>query len=539
VNERPFLKEIMKESLWTIMKFGGAFTGEEFSELNKLCQEKGYQLQWLMKEAHGGGRGARAWGYAYVAEKNLIEEHLRKRGIWEEFNKIPKAKQINRIQKFVGPGEKFPVKPRVKIGPKFKHEGLIIASPSFMKRCNIPLGAKTTGPTKGLIIPSPVDTNEWDIIVPENENKLKLSVEQLEENMMLNRHLEPAKLFSKNLKKKMSPGIGRNPSHGFDLGSLLNKLPSKEWLKEAKDIYEGRAENEAIADALFSYKTKDGDKKYTPCGVRILAGESLFKPDIWEEGQKALLTMVRKALQPRIRGIYGVVMPVSLLKEYGVKGEKKIGWITRFPWTLPVLTTVYVWEHCIFVDEELWLTYGGDYDGDQGAIFDIDVIDGSLVWSRNKEWIKDHMKMPEKKDALEDPRSMEDIIACQLDQFTGCGVTFNNAKIVVDAARQANWNAKSILQLEMNLQAIEVQPYIDGQKYAHAKGKAKRPVDLALQYARGLTKHLNNSKKYFRTIRGNGTSVENIIATAKEANPNSGSYYERVVALFKGWRKGK
>lgn len=233
-------------------------------------------------------------------------------------------------------------------------------------------------------------------------------------------------------------------------------------------------------------------------------------------------------------------MPKFLLKAYNVHGERVVGWLTRFPWTLPILTTVEVWNHCVFVDEEIWNAFGGDYDGDQGAVFERDSFDGELIWKRDKEWIKQCMKMPVKEDPKDDPRCHEEIIAEQLIQLEGCGKVFNASKIAVDAGRYAEMSGKQLLEMEIKLQAREVQPYIDGIKYKHQEGKQKNAFDLAKEYgSQDLLPFVMKSQNYFNAVRSRGACLEKVILMAKDADPKSPSFYERIISLFADWELHK
>jgi hypothetical protein len=537
VEHKPLLKHIIENSTLVIMKYGGGFTGKEFNEISDRAHVKGYNVQWLLREAHGGGRGARAWGYIYYHKDNLLQKYFEEHNIWDEFQKIPKAKQINRIQKFLGQQKSFSVKPRIKIvDEEFNPEGLIFATPSFMDKCGIAFGSKTTGAAKSLIVPAMEDNTEWDIVVPSNENKIKLDAEKLADNMYLNPTITPFLTFSRNLKKDNSEDVGRNPQMGLDLSSMLNKLPRPEWLELPKRIFEGKATSEEIVDNLFSYTDDNtGEKMYREAGKAVLTGRSLFDKDIWEEGKKPLMTLIMNCLQPRIKGIYGIVMPKSFLNEYNAEPERIRGWITRFPWTLPILATAYVWKDCIFIDEELLKLFGGDCDGDQVAIFDQKAINGHFIWERDKEWLESKMRLPEKVDAKDSDWTMERQISIVLDQLAGCGTVFNSSKIVVDSARKMGMDLKHLLGMEIELQSTMVQPFIDGLKYEHCT-KVPTVFDMARIY-KVEAQVVIDVGRYFNALRGRKANIDDIVTLAQSADFKSRSYYERVIAMFKGWKK--
>ena len=367
-----------------------------------------------------------------------------------------------------------------------------------MKKCNIEFGCKTTGPTKGLLVPLPdhCDTNEYDILLPENENKIKLSAEKLADLMRIVPGLAPSHLFSRNLRRKFAEKMGKNPKESWDLCSILGKMPSQGFIEEVRAIYEGIAEPGTIANMLFCYEDKAGVKKYTKTGEKVLAGQSIFNDDIWPEAAKSLVTAFQSAIQPCIDGIYGVVMPMGLLECYGeVETESISGWITRFPWIVPILTKVKVYKDCIFVDEELWSCYGGDYDGDQGAVFGLHAIKGHLSWkdSKNHANIKEWMSLPTKEEATDDMSYME-VIASQLDQYRICGMTYNACRVAEDGARYRGMSTNDILEMSIRMQAIEVQPLIDGFKYKAKKNNVITNDDL-LKYDKGFANFVAELKE--------------------------------------------
>jgi len=404
-----------------------------------------------------------------------------------------------------------------------------------MAKHNIPFGAKTTGPTKGLMAYSTVETG-YDIIIPENENKLNLTEEQLSKSFWINPSITPSQMFSKNLVNKFTERIGRNPTEGHDLSSICGRKPESKWLKQCKDIYDGIADKETIAKTLFMYKDKAGISKYNTYGERILAGESIHTHDIWPIAKDILWGVIRKSFQPRVSGIYGVMMPKPLLRYYGISGTKKEGWFTRWPWTLPIYDKVEIWKDCIFADPDLISIYGGDYDGDQCAVYDKRSINGILIWKKDKEWIKKQMILPEKVESTED-KTVEEIIAIQLDQYSGCGRVFNAAKIAVDAARYEGRNIREIYAMDMNLGSKFVQPYIDGIKYKHCD-QSYNAYHFGEMYTVDK-KSIDHSKTFFNGIRNRRGNIDGLIDLAQHANRDSKSYYEQAVYVIKrmGWKK--
>ena len=216
VANRPWYKRLIADTEISIMNYGGGFMGDQWNDMCKLAHSHGYQIQWLISDAHGGGRGATGWGFVFFAKENLAQKYLEELGLWEAYSKLPKAKQISRLAKFFGVHKIFEEHLKIKITKPYPFEGIVFGSQNFMAKHNIPFGAKTTGPTKGLMAYSTVETG-YDIIIPENENKLNLTEEQLSKSFWINPSITPSQMFSKNLVNKFTERIGRNPTEGHDL----------------------------------------------------------------------------------------------------------------------------------------------------------------------------------------------------------------------------------------------------------------------------------------------------------------------------------
>jgi len=383
-----------------------------------------------------------------------------------------------------------------------------------------------------------LEVTDYDMLVSPEENKFNLNEEKLGHLIKWNPRLSPMSLYSRNLKRKFSDKLGRNPQMKWDLLSLINYIPDVD-LSHERDMYEKGLITEEDIKALFGYE-KNGEIVIRPVGKRILAGESIFHPDIWVELEKPFKKMVLNKLQPRIKGIYGVAMPKSILKLIPNKAVYYKAWVTRYPWVLPILAKIGVWQGMIFVDEELWEMFGGDFDGDQAAAFDWDSLTTDLYLDRDKEWLKKAMKMPIKEPANFEGRTEEEVIAKQLSQYSGCGAVYNNAMTIVDAARADEWKFNDLVKLQAYLYANIVQPFIDGFKY---KGANHVPslydmvtrVDDKFDYL--SMKETMRLRDFYRAIRSRG-SLMDLTDVAKFAKADSKSFYERVVSIFKGWKRG-
>ncbi len=538
LQTKPNLRKVLEKS-FTVMKFGGSYTSKEYLDLVRFFESKNLVVQWNIKRAHGGGRGATSWGKIDVAKTNIIEEILKDYGVWEEFCKLNLNKRMNRVAKIVGDMVPVKVKPRILLIDDAEYEGIIWARPSWMKQNGLVPGSKTALFMKSLIFPmtssQEIRYQGYDLVIGQDENKFKLSAEKLAEHFHVNPLLTPSRLFSKKLKARISDKIGRLPTAKYDLMSFINMVPEESALDEIRRIYSGDVTPDDIK-VMFGYKDRDGNIRYRTEGRRLLAGESIHHPDIWPSALKVLKNMAHHALWSKVHGIYGVAMPLSLLKRYRRNNHTFTAYVTRWPWILPIKAQVAVWADMIAVPDGLWKAFGGDYDGDQACALQDNRVDTNLTWWKDKAWLKAHMRLPEKQedDSLNNMSEYE-IIARQLDQYQGCGITYNNGKIVVEAARLAGITGRDLQKLDILITSQDVQPFIDGQKY---KGGDKPPSiqELADKY-KVPQKYLARAQMFFRTLRSRNTSLQSMIDAAEIADPESSGFYQRVVSLFRNFPK--
>lgn len=537
VANRPCMKKIYDECHMSIVKIGGAYTGKEFLNICEDAKKRKVQVQWLLKEARGGGQGATAWGHIHLHRDNLLEKFFKELNIWEEFSNIPKTKQTNRVQKFLCETEEFPIEPRIKLTNTYPYEGMIFMSQNFADRCAtagrpIPFGAKTAGALKSIIIITPYEFDGYDIAIPNPENKLKLSAEKLAKCMYLNPSIDASKMFSRNLMTAVGDKIGRNPKQGFDLASILGVFPGKDKLELPIKMWHGECTNEVIVDNLFTYTNKSGEKTLTKEGAMILNGADIYSSEILPVFEKGIFNFILKSLQPKIKGTYGIAIPDVIRRSLKGKGEKIDGWLTRYPWSLPIFTTVHIWNDCLCVDEELWAIFGGDYDGDQGAVFEKNSVRGELVWERDRDFIIEHMAPPEKEEDTNNKQSVEEVLATQLDQFSDIGKVYNNCQVIVDAARYQGLSKKKVLEINMTLNSKFVQPKINGVKYKAAIGN----VDIN-SYAKdnyGVeAEHIKYCGRFRGAFRGSMACMNMIIEASQAAKPITRSWYEYLAGYFR------
>ncbi len=528
---RPFLKEKLEKTS-TVMKLSSGFTGKEFKKIKDKLHAKEYIVQWDIKRIHGGAQGSRAPGRIEFGKTQVIEDILKRLNMWDAYQKLPMAKRMDRIHKIFGPMEEFNTKPRVKIGTEtdYNLEGLIFADEEWMEANGIPFGAKTTLATKGLLVP--IKLKDYDILIPSNENKWNLTEEQLSSTIRWRPDQSPEYAFSRNLR--------RWPTARFDMLSILDIRPGRDFdidIDDIKRIYETGEITPDEMYSLFSYKNKDNETILRNEGIKIYLGESIHHENIWREAEKSLMNKLLSELHPKYAGFYGIAMPMCLFPKG--KKKKKV-WLTRYPWSQYIKTEVGVYKNCIFVDEELMNCFGGDFDRDQVAcIYDNGKIDNGLDWTKNKEYIKSLFELPEKADEPANENVNEyDTIEYQLGQLSGCGIAYNNSKIVLDIARSAGYSKERIRDIDINLTSKVVQSFIDGFKY---KGASNVPsVQDMIKTINLKTKGVDVQKHIdmFRVWRSRSTSLDDIVlASNMISSDGPDSFYEYLISMFKDWKR--
>lgn len=531
VDTKPYYKRIVMDSV-SIMKFGGSYDPASFKFVCERATGLGYKVAPLFRDIHGGGQGALGWGVVHISKHDHVGAVLAELGIADEMYALSKPKFLNRINKLLGVHDSIMYKPSVRVIPDIpEFQGLAFASPEWMERNNIAYGMKLTGPVKSLVVPKPDHISfNADLVIMQSENKLKLSEEKLSRLISLVRSNTPKLKFSRNL-PKMNGNLGRLPVSGFDMQALLNKTPNPDLTQE-KDFYENGNLSPELFSAMFEYTDKSGDKKVRREGQQIQTGADPFCEQLFSATMSALRTVVTAKLKGRIPGIYGVAMPISLLPK-GVPVKR--GWVTRWPWMFPILANYAIYEHCIFVDTKLHKMFGGDYDGDLVAVYHRNAMDTGMVFPRDKVKLAAWMKAPEKVEDSTDC-SINDTIVSLLEQYSGCGRVYNNCKVVVEAARMDGWDRDRLLELDARLYATIVQPAIDGFKN---KGTDVLPSVKDIAVANGVpTANLKHVSTCFIAVRSRAGGITEMVDTAKvlKADIHSKCFYERVCALFKGWK---
>jgi hypothetical protein len=548
ITDKPVYREIVNGAT-SIMKFGGSFDGARFLEIANRVKLKGKHVFPHIKDAHGGGQGAQAWGVIHITETDKYEDLLKRLDITEEMHKLPIEKQLTRIQKFLSRMDSLKVKPKIKLIPDgLLHEGLIAAEPEWMVKNNLVFAEKTTGPMKGLLIHKQhfIDSAETeikrkmleelltgaDLYAPNNENKIKLPVEKLERLLHVERTLVPEKAISTKLKHPITGELGRNPVLSHDLQALMRTTP-KPRLDDIKALYEKGEWTEELIEHMFGYWDEKTQKtKLRMEGEMIKSGVSPHDPAVKAKTMRAAWTLTSHRLQPSTPGVYGVAIPLEIVPN---DVQRQWGWINRWPWMMPMWAEYAVYQDCIAVGDKIMKLFGGDFDRDLMVAYKFTHtgINFTKMYDRLSDW----MKTPEKKDVEKQTKTREEVIAFILDQYSGCGQIFNSGKVVVDTARYEGWSYWKCLELEARITATWVQPFINGFKNAGFEGKLPTVFELATEY-KVPTHNLMRIGQFFSVVRTGIAGLDNIIKIGNElgVKADSLSYYERVVSIFKDWK---
>ena len=99
-------------------------------------------------------------------------------------------------------------------------------------------------------------------------------------------------------------------------------------------------------------------------------------------------------------------------------------------------------------------------------------------------------------------------------------------------------NREQVRDMDIYLTSTIVQPFIDGFKYAGCDD----PPTVQELLKKGKVNYRGISiKKYsdmFRIWRGRNSSLDDIVTAASISKADSKSFYEKMMCLFKGWKKG-
>ena len=525
VASRDLYKAIVTDQNVISVIAKGQIKSEDLKNLAEKSRLKGWELLPIIKDVRRKNTILH-----FSKEHNLLFKKIDEfYGIRKEIEALKGTKALSRIDKLMSGGEKIPCH-KVDIIPDLHEmEGIIFANPHWMETNNIVFAEKTGVVLKSLIVPMPahLKTNA-DLIIPESENKLKLTAEKLKNLIFVRRDIRPATVFSRR------PGEIRNPFFNFDLRSYsdISSFDMKK-LDIIREYMETGVHNEEFLMKYFTYEY-NGKVVLNKFGRALDTGH--VSEDMRIEIDKILKSAVVKVLKGRLGAVYGRLVDFRVLDYIKVPYKKKTGWITFPPYTFPVFAEYAIHEHCIAVDRYLIKLFERDMDGDLVIVYHKNRLKGfpGTKTAADRLWLEDAFKVSEKVDSKHEI-SVDDAMSLYVDQLSKCGQLYNRAKIIVEGARMTGKTAeKDLWKADIRMMTGEVHDYINGFKYV---GKTDLPTssDLIKKYDLKVnSEHLKRAATAYKAVKGRGVRLSELINTAKKIVDPIG-FYEKLLVRFKNW----
>lgn len=515
------------------------------------AEKAGYNYIPLISDAKNG-----LFHFYHNDIPNPIDTILTELDILQEWYKMGIKKAMNRLTKLMGRLIEITYKPRIFFVSG--GVGYVTARESWAKRNGIEHGAKLVGTMKSIIVVVPdsyfdnVILSNYDMIVPEDENKFKLTAEKLANSIFLNDVLAADRRFSKNLLKGLDADgnkvFGKNPRFSLQLRAICNDIPKPDYDKVVKFYTTGEYDAKFLFD-LFGYiDSKTGEHKLKQVGLKIMGtnegnGMSPFDPAIWKEVDLALGAYVKRLWIGRIPGVYGTALPLSILPDTE-KYRIKEAYVFRAPIMVPVYSKYAIYKHCIYVQDDLWdKVFHGDYDGDLAFVIHKKFIKSPANWLTNSAKLSEWAKAPSKDESTEHSTilsSTEDI----MEQAKFCGIAHNNSKIVLDMGRMFKMTDEQALQFSLYLDMKYVQPTIDA--FKHTMGSDLEDISTMITdlrkflgqtdkcYDPSYTSRRFHSTMAYKTVNGKNVSFTKMLLAIEKLKVRYGklSFNDRVLSTI-------
>lgn len=562
IEGRPLYKEFYNKARYRIIKYGGNITRKEYEAVKQFAMEKGLYILVNSKDFNGHGS---KWSTILLSEQNLGKDFMQKHGIYECFSKLGPLQKIKRQEKMLGNYMFMPIKPKVVVGTNLPIEGCVYVSSEYAKNVNktwkhkgikarIINGSKTAFILKSLIFI--VDDLNCDILIPEDENKLKLSAEQISNCFAINPDIDSVKAFSRNLVNKDTGKTGRKPKVAMDMALFMNFTLRYKKCDIFKKILmkDPSISTEDIANKLFSYQVEDDEGnvtiEYNQTGKRLLEVGDIFNPDIWPEASKVIANSMRKALIPRVKGVYGQAFPEEFIRYVQAgKVEYRKGFVIGYPMSVPIKTTVKIVQNMIFINKELWKILGRDFDGDQIFFMQMKHVPCYFDWSKEKdqEELKNILQMAEKVKSKEE-MTLIDAQMIVNEQSALIGKIYNANKIILGAyIYTGKMSMKDLVKIDMYNNATLTQQAINGLKYSANEQIKTIDEDFIHEYNKQNAKKLGiesipdidnktiqRVKMVYNTLKY-ADNVETILRVARRCDCDSLYFFERELSRFGLW----
>ena len=530
---------------------------EEMKKIFRDLKAKGNVFTILMNYA-GGKMGGKRFPVYFYGKTNPLHEYETAARIREYIAKLDLKKQFEREKKLIGDDERFPITPRVKIVADIPGmPGVAWADQGWMNELGLKPGFKLSGVAKATVLPIPFHFNfgPYDLIIQECENKLDLPADLFAANAGWSPSLDAECRNSANLTTITKAGKtveGRYPNLGIDVLATLNYLPkidvSKinqvlawDWTEELKEkflMYRDNTTGELLLNDLGKkiFDTKN-PKDMNDVEVKLTIHDML-------------MSEVRRMCRLAVAGVFGTAAPLSMCPleaKAGVKPMILIG----YSGGIICKGDAVVYEDVMYIEDSVWLSMGRDFDGDLAFMFSFNQFNADRNTSLDINMVNDEATLrklytlPVKTKDEPDSRDEFDVLF-EVKQAGGLtGQVYNIGKIFLECCRILGMDKKTVSLLEIRTMA-KLEHVIAGFKGKLLMDKPLKVEDLAREFhVEGITADMEKlATNWFYSIRRRGgwvnvskteriTAFEMMARLAKQANPNSRIFSERVCALFK------
>lgn len=511
----------------------------------------------------GGGRNAMAAGKFFFGTEDVLKE-LYAKHLKVDTDKMNPRERVSRTSILFGNPSPFidtvtgeRVIPRLVLAD-YETGGTVLVDRAFAERVGIKHGDKLW-PIKASAMVCDIHIQGADMVVPKDSIKFK---EHKEDAVLLASLM--GYLPELTAKVRSSVEKERLPKLAFDtmqwlFPELSSLIDSDERLAETmtlvKRVVEGNASTEEML-ALAEYE-RNGEKAYPTAFYKLINGHPKEDPELRAAIFKVAGTAAFRGLNFRVRGRYGVAMPLTT-------NESSEMTFIMPPWMCPMRAKgSYEIDHVVGVESD-WAIgcLGKDYDGDLIVSLEINGLlkrlnlDKSVFpsWAEpaDREWAKQYMALPEKKKA-DESRSVHQVMSDGIKSYGLIGQATNQAMVVIDAMRATGlFTRRELMGTYLKLMSIEVQPFVDALKYDPNELRAPRlstkrdkkgkviQLGMAEKYGvyqgkpiEGFELLAEKVQAYFRAVR----SMDFVkLADLPEDEALNGSFYYRLSRLFAGWK---
>jgi len=500
---------------------GGRFTPEQYMDLVKRCQDPAYrhgsmtlvhgpelaalkkisapsgeqkariaQLESRIKGSSkvfvaqygkakwptGGGRNAQAAGKFFFGTEDVLKD-LYAKYLKVNTDRMNPRERVSRTSILFGNPSAFidsvtgqQVNPRL-VYADYETGGTVLVDRTFAERVGLHHGDKLW-PIKASAMICDIKISGADMVVPKDAIKFK---EHMESPVLLSSLMGWMPELTAQVRSSVEND--RLPKMAFDtmqwlFPELNTLLGTDERLKDSLGVVRRVVEGTATLEETLSLAEyeRNGEKAYPSMFYRLLNGHPKEDPEVRSAIMKVAGTAAFRALNFRVRGRYGVAMPL-------VSNEASEMTFLMPPWMCPMRAKgSYDIDHVIGVESD-WAIgcLGKDYDGDLIMCLEIGGLLKKLgmtkevfpAWSNpeDREWAKSFMSLPEKKKA-DEKRGVHQVMTDGIRSYGLIGQATNMCMVLIDTMRSTGlYTRRQLMGMYFHLMSIEVQPFVDALKY--------------------------------------------------------------------------